>query len=134
MPAPKTAWITSSRKEPKPWGETHVWSTHGHICAKVISISSGNRTSLKYHQVKNEVFYVLSGVVRVTFGDSKTLENPKDHPYHTKVLKATDVLNVQSGCPYRLEALEDSVIIEVGDRNDENPRMLEDDYGRAKKE
>jgi hypothetical protein len=41
---------------------------------------------------------------------------------------------VQSECPYRIEALEESEIIEVGDRSDNEPVRLEDDYGRAKKE
>jgi hypothetical protein len=84
--------------------------------------------------VKNEVFYVMSGSVRVTYGDSKTLKNSEKHPYQTKVLKSTDVMHVQSECPYRLEALEDAVIVEIGDRVDDHPVMLEDDYGRAKKE
>jgi mannose-6-phosphate isomerase-like protein (cupin superfamily) len=134
MPAPKTAWISGSRHENKPWGFTQVWHSNGAIHGKVITLHAGNRTSLKYHRVKNEVFYVMSGSVRVTYGDSKTLKNGEKHPYQTKVLKSTDVMHVQSECPYRLEALEDAVIVEIGDRVDDYPVMLEDDYGRAKKE
>jgi len=134
MPAPKTAWISSSKSESKPWGETRVWQTHGTIHGKVITLHAGNRTSLKYHKLKNEVFYVVSGVVRVTYGDSKTTKSSEKHPYQTKVLKSTDVLHVQSECPYRLEALEESVIVEIGDRVDDCPVVMEDDYGRAKKE
>ena len=134
MPAPKTAWISNSRFESKPWGDTHVWQSHSNIHGKVITLHAGNRTSLKYHKLKNEVFYVFSGTVRVMYGDSKTLNKPEKHPYHTKIIKATDVLHIQSECPYRLEALEDAVIVEIGDRIEDNPVILEDDYGRAKKE
>lgn len=134
MSAPKTAWISFSRQEKKPWGDTRVWHSNGSIHGKLITLLAGNRTSLKYHRVKNEVFYIVSGSVRVVFGDSKTWKSSEKHPYQTKVLKMTDVFHVQSECPYRLEALEDSVIVEIGDRADDYPVILEDDYGRAKKE
>lgn len=134
MAAPKTAWISASRLEKKPWGDTHVWHSSGSIHGKLISLQAGHRTSLKYHKVKSEVFYVVSGVVKVTYGDSKTTKNVEKHPYCSKVLRMSDVLHVQSECPYRLEALEDSVIVEIGDRSDDQPVILEDDYGRAKKE
>lgn len=41
-------------------------------------------------------------------------------------------LSVQSGCPYRLEALEDSIILEVSsnDRGDSGINRIHDDYGR----
>ena len=102
----------------------------GHLHGKLIHIRAGERTSLKYHRVKSEVFFVLSGRVRATYGDSKTLENPDKHPYKTRTLETHDILHVQSECPYRLEALEDSQIIEVGDRAEDLPIRLEDDYGR----
>jgi mannose-6-phosphate isomerase-like protein (cupin superfamily) len=133
MPAPKEAWVSSSISESKPWGETRVWHALSHIHGKLIHIRKGERTSLKYHNVKNEVFFVLSGKIKVSFGNEKTLENSEKHPFRMKVLRPMDVLYVQSECPYRLEALEDSQVIEVGDRVDDVPKRLEDDYGRAVK-
>jgi len=44
------------------------------------------------------------------------------------------ILNVQSECPYRLEALEDSQIVELGDWLDDKPYRIEDDYGRENTE
>ena len=107
-----------------------MWNTMGNLHGKLIHIREGERTSLKYHRVKSEVFFVMEGKVRVVYGDSKTLENPEKHPYETRILEAYDILHVQSECPYRLEALEDCRIIEVGDRSDDVPIRLEDDYGR----
>lgn len=130
MPAPKHAWVSKSSQEGKPWGQTRVWNTMGNLHGKLIHIREGERTSLKYHRVKSEVFFVMEGKVRVVYGDSKTLENPEKHPYETRILEAYDILHVQSECPYRLEALEDCRIIEVGDRSDDVPIRLEDDYGR----
>lgn len=132
MPAPKHAWVSKSSKDEKPWGETQVWNTMGNMQGKLICIRAGERTSLKYHRVKSEVFFVMSGRVRVVYGNSKTLEDPEKHPYETRTLEAFDILHVQSECPYRLEALDDCRIIEVGDRADDMPVRLEDDYGRGR--
>lgn len=133
MPAPKQAWITKSSEESKPWGETRVWHTMSSLHGKLIHIRKGERTSLKYHTIKSEVFFILKGQVRATYGSSKTLRDPEKHPYETRVLGQFDVLHVQSECPYRLEALDDCQIIEVGDRADNEPVRIEDDYGREKK-
>jgi hypothetical protein len=81
--------------------------------------------------VKNEVFFILSGMVRADFGNSKTMRDPERNPMQSQILRAGDVLNVQSECPYRLTAIEDSVIIEVGDKDENNPVRIEDDYGRV---
>ena len=110
-----------------------MWNTMGSLQGKVIHIRAGERTSLKYHRVKAEVFFVMSGRVRAIYGDSKTLENPEKHPYQSKVLEANDILHVQSECPYRLEAIDDCQIIEVGDRAEDVPVRIEDDYGREMK-
>jgi len=131
MPAPKHAWTAKSKCEDKPWGSAVIWYSTGGFHGKVITIHEGQRTSLKYHRMKDEFFYVLSGKVLVTFGLSKTLENSEKYPWSERVLSAGDVFNVQSECPYRLQALEESIMIEVGDRCDDVPVRLEDDYGRA---
>ena len=133
MPAPKHSWVTKSSEESKPWGRTRAWTTMGSLQGKVIHIRAGERTSLKYHRVKSEVFFVMSGRVRAIYGDSKTLENPEKHPYQSTILEANDILHVQSECPYRLEAIDDCQIIEVGDRAEDLPVRIEDDYGREMK-
>ena len=133
MAAPKEAWTSRSSRESKPWGETTVWHAVQSIHGKVITIHEGCRTSLKYHNIKTEVFFVLSGLVKVTFGNSKTLTSEK-HPFRVSILKPGDTFIVQSECPYRFEALKESCIIEVGDRVDDPPIRIEDDYGREKKE
>jgi mannose-6-phosphate isomerase-like protein (cupin superfamily) len=131
MPAPKHAWTAKSSREEKPWGSAVVWHSTGGFHGKVITIHEGKRTSLKYHRMKDEFFYVLSGKVLVRFGLSKTLENSEKYPWEEQVLSAGDVFNVQSECPYRFQALEESVLIEVGDRCGDVPIRIDDDYGRA---
>jgi len=129
--APKQAWTTTVKLETSPWGEAQVWDaacgTHG----KIIHILEGHRTSLKYHKLKSEVFVVLSGTVRVDFGNSKTIDRPEKHPMQSRILREGDVVHVLSECPYRLTALENCKLIEIGDRHDNEPVRIEDDYGRA---
>jgi mannose-6-phosphate isomerase-like protein (cupin superfamily) len=132
--APKQAWTSTSRVEENPWGESRIWDATSGTHGKIISIMEGHRTSLKYHKIKNEVFMVLSGVVRVDFGSSETLRKPEKYPMQSRILREGDVLHVLSECPYRLTALEDCRIIEVGDKHDNEPVRIEDDYGRKSAE
>ena len=133
----KEASKGSTRRETKPWGETLTWSANFHsIHGKIIRISKGMRTSLKYHTVKNEVFFLLKGSVIVTHGNSETPRShhtdTKDQSYQRTQLASGDVFQVQSECPYRIEALEDSELIEIGDRSDDRAIILEDDFGRSR--
>lgn len=128
--SPKQAWSVKSTHASTPWGESTTWNAMRGIHGKIIIIREGKRTSLKYHRFKNEVFFVMSGTVRVDFGNSKTMREPEKHPMKSQILKPGDVLNVQSECPYRFTALEECTLIEVGDADDNDPFRIEDDYGR----
>jgi len=128
---PKHAWTSKSTRAETPWGESTSWNAIQGIHGKIIKIREGLRTSLKYHKTKNEVFFVLSGIVRVDFGNSKTLGDPEKHPMQSQILRPGDVLNVQSECPYRITALEDCTIVEVGDKFEVQSVRIEDDYGRV---
>jgi len=127
----KEIWKTKSHKEDKPWGTTQVWTAHGTVQGKIITINAGARTSLKYNLLKNEVFYVLSGSVLITFGNSRTLSHPELNPYETVTLEVGEFLSVQSECPYRIQALESSILVEVATTQDSRAVILEDDYGRV---
>jgi mannose-6-phosphate isomerase-like protein (cupin superfamily) len=129
--APKQAWVSTSSRENNPWGESTVWDAPNGFHGKVIHIKEGHRTSLKYHRIKSEVFLILSGTVRVDFGNSSTLDKPEKYPMQSLILREGSVLHVPSECPYRLAALEDCRIVEVGDRRDDDPVRIEDDYGRT---
>ena len=130
----KTAWgAKNSTTTEKPWGRELAWSsfTSGH--GKLLSINKGHRTSLKFNRQKNESLLVMKGRLSVTFGDELSLEYPDTHPLKTEILDAGGCLHVQSGCPYRLEALEDSEVVEIGNFLNDTPVRLEDDYGRETK-
>ena len=126
----KSAWITKWSKQEKPWGTEMVWAsfTAGH--GKLLTLKKDNRTSLKYNPQKSESLIVLTGKVHAKYGNEHTLKDSIGYPWQESILEPGMTLNVQSGCPYRLTALEDSQIIEIGNHLTDSPVRIEDDYGR----
>tara|TARA_A200000159_G_C7333303_1_gene343906 strand:- start:1664 stop:2062 length:399 start_codon:yes stop_codon:yes gene_type:complete len=124
----KEPWITEAKPEDKPWGFETTWNTTSTISqCKIIRIKAGHRTSLKKYNIKNESFYLASGKLEVTYGDELTLDPTK---MTVTILNPGQVLSVPSCCPYRLKALDDSVIIESSDRIENNYQVIADDYKR----
>tara|TARA_B100001094_G_C18147091_1_gene781420 strand:- start:581 stop:1018 length:438 start_codon:yes stop_codon:yes gene_type:complete len=125
----RCSWPGKSQRYDKPWGHEHAWT--GIFHGKEIHIKSGHRTSLKYNKTKDEVLYVQSGIVHVEYADEGHLTSPSKFPARSKKLKKGELLNVQSGCPYRLSALEDSIVFEISESRFGGGRVvIEDDYGR----
>ncbi len=124
----KEPWVSKVRTKDKPWGLESTWNTTSSVSqCKLIHIKAGHRTSLKKYNIKNESFYLASGKLEVTYGDELTLDPAK---MTIEVLTPGQVLSVPSGCPYRLKALDDCVIIESSDRIETAYEILEDDYKR----
>ena len=80
----------------------------------------------------NQCLYCLSGKVNVIapreneFGDIKDLESGAVFN-----LESGHVILIEAGDPYRIHALEDSVLVEVlQGRSSNDFVMIEDDYGR----
>ena len=127
----KTAWVSRSYKTDTPWGHEIIWTntTAGH--GKVLFLKEDKRTSLKYNMQKDEAFLIFKGSSRVYFGDENSIVNNQAIDLNSCVIKEGDVLNVQSGCPYRFHALCDTIILEIGNKLNTSPIRLEDDYGRG---
>lgn len=124
-------WKTSSSNNLKPWGSESIFSSPFGMGGKVIKLTAGKRTSLKYYKNKNQLMYVLEGNISVfcpeekEFGDIKSIEGS----YFS--LKEGDVILIQCTNPYRIKAIEDSKIIEVCvGTSTMDYVMLEDDFGR----
>ncbi len=126
----KSSWKTTSTSEEKPWGHEIRWHAIGTISGKCLKISKGLRTSLKYYPLKDEVLFLYRGKIVVEHGDEGTLSNPQKFPWKETTLVPGELMNVQSGCPYRIEALEDSEVVEIGTRVNHPAIRIEDDYGR----
>ena len=129
----KSAWISRAKpicKNNKPWGFEYSWAGFDGIHGKTLFIKKGHRTSFKFHMLKSEVLFLRTGKAEVLFGDELSLEDPVGHPMTIVNLNPGDSLMVQSGCPYRIKAIEDCEINEIGNNLSDKPVRLEDDYGR----
>jgi mannose-6-phosphate isomerase-like protein (cupin superfamily) len=127
----KTAWKSKSEKTERPWGSEWSFTGHNYIHGKILYIRAGERTSLKYHKIKSEALMLVRGKAKVIYGGENTLDDPVIAPFEEDIFEAGDCLSVQSGCPYRIEAIEDCEIIEIGNHRADPPIRIEDDYGRV---
>lgn len=98
---------------PKEWGEEH-WIVNREYCGKKLVLNKGFRCSLHYHEVKDEVFYVIAGRVLLELGDE------------VHVLAKGDHRHVPPGTVHRFWGIEDSEIIEFSTHHeDEDSYRLE---------
>ena len=125
----RSIWPTKSETIKKPWGVEKKWSTFGSLQGKVLYLSEGKRTSMKLFDHKDEVLYIQKGSVTATVADEAVFHKETEG-FRKLSLHEGDVLNIQAGCPYRLESIEDSIVVEIsGGRATECVRFI-DDYDR----
>lgn len=108
----------------KPWGYEVIYSPEGSAqTGKVLSIKAGKRLSLQYHDQKSETLCLLDGQALIWLEDAdgqlKKIPMEKEKGYH-----------VTPGQKHRLEALADSLVIEVSDPEKGNTFRVSDDYSR----
>lgn len=95
---------------PKAWGEEH-WIVNKEYCGKKLVLKSGHRCSMHWHKIKDEVFYVVSGLVLMEVnGEAKVLK-----PGSKQYIKPLD--------KHRFTGLLDSEIMEFS-----TTHMEEDSY------
>ena len=127
-------WSSKHTETQKPWGHEARWCSPFGISGKLLYINQGHRNSLKYYPNKNQVLYCLTGHVKILA--------PKENEFGESCCDGGSYFNlspgeyilIQSANPYRIEAVEQSVLIEVIDDRSSSygaqAVILEDDYGR----
>lgn len=104
----------------KPWGR-EVWYAHtDRYAGKILEVTAGHILSLQKHVVKHETLYLQSGLMRFT------LEN------NVFEWLPGEVVSIPPDTVHRMEAIEDSVILEVSTPELDDVVRLEDRYGRIK--
>jgi mannose-6-phosphate isomerase len=112
------------RRIEKPWGH-ELWFAHtDRYAGKLLHVNAGERLSIQYHRDKDETSYLLSGRLQLSRGQSADSMTES-------VLEAGDVWRNEPGQVHTVEALGDSVIVEVSTPELEDVVRLADDYGRA---
>jgi quercetin dioxygenase-like cupin family protein len=103
----------------KPWGR-EVWYAHtDRYAGKVLEVDAGHLLSLQKHRVKHETLYLLSGRVRLTL-DGDVLD-----------WLPGQAVSIPPGTVHRMEAVEDSMLLEVSTPELDDVVRLEDRYGRS---
>lgn len=113
------------RKTEKPWGYELLYALTPQYAGKEIFVKKGYRLSLQYHKEKDESMYLLKGKVLFTIKtqDSEEVELVAEQGF---------CLHLPPMTTHRVEALEDSTILEVSTPQLDDVVRLQDDYGRAK--
>lgn len=98
---------------PKGWGK-ELWIVNNNkYCGKILEFKAGSKFSMHFHVKKEETFYVLNGKLNLyyfdlTNGELKNME-----------LIPGDIIDIPQFNPHRLEALEDSTIIEFSTHHED---------------
>jgi len=122
----KTIWKGRVQEREKKWGSETTIGSMNQIQAKVLFIDKGKSTSLKYYTQKSEILYVKKGKIFVEYDSEKFHWQDECHrKLKEMILSEGQILYVQSGCPYKITAVENSEIIEIGDKSVDTPVKLE---------
>lgn len=114
---------SEQRRVEKPWGHEVWWAQSSNYAGKLLVINAGHRLSLQLHREKDESSYLLSGRLRLTYGlDADELTEREIRPGES--------WRIEPGIVHSVEALEDSVVLEVSTPHVDDVVRLEDSYGR----
>ncbi|HLG26018.1 MAG TPA: cupin domain-containing protein [Candidatus Gracilibacteria bacterium] len=119
MPAEQT----TLQRVPKPWGEEIWWANQPEYAGKILVILKGKRLSLQYHRQKKESQYVLKGKIKLHVGE-------KADSLKEITLGPGEKYDIHPNTIHRLEALEDSEVLEVSTAQLDDVVRIEDDYKR----
>jgi mannose-6-phosphate isomerase len=108
----------------KPWGHEVWWADTDAYAGKILHVDAGHRLSLQFHREKDETSYLLSGRLRLTQG-------PSAEDLQEREIGPGQVWRVEPGTVHTIEAIEDSVVLEVSTPHLDDVVRLQDRYGRA---
>jgi mannose-6-phosphate isomerase len=110
----------------KHWGEERWLVSEGSPFGfKLILVLAGKRTSLQYHNSKEEASLILSGEGRLYCAKSS------NESLAESVLIPGRIAHIRPGVIHRIEALTDLLIVEVSTPELDDVVRLEDDLGRG---
>lgn len=113
------------RRVEKPWGH-ELWFAHTDSYAgKLLYVSAGHSLSVQYHHTKDETSYLLSGRLSLSQGDDAECLEARE-------ISAGAVWRNEPGTVHTIEALEDSVVVEVSTPELDDVVRLADRYGRGR--
>lgn len=108
----------------KPWGHEIWWAHTGDYAGKILVVHAGQALSLQFHREKDESSYLLSGRLRLTQGATTEELGERE-------IVPGQAWRIEAGTVHSIEALEDSVVLEVSTPQLDDVVRLQDRYGRT---
>ena len=93
----------------KVWGR-EIWYANNkekNYCGKVLEIDSGQKLSMHFHLLKDEMFYVLEGCCDIVIIETSQAKEICSR------LSSGDCYHIKQGLPHRLIAITDCKILEA---------------------
>lgn len=110
----------------KPWGHEEIWAETDNYVGKILFIKPGHRLSRQYHNLKEETFRVISGILTLEIGQGDDME--------TLTLQEGDSFHCLPKTIHRMicksEELNSVQVAEVSTNHLDDVVRLEDDYKR----
>ncbi len=107
----------------KPWGRETILAETECYAGKILFVARGSRLSLQHHEHKSETMYLLHGRIRLSVGRSQD-------DLQEVELGQGELIDLPVGTVHRVQALEDSQIIEASSPELDDIVRLADDFGR----
>lgn len=117
-------WRVEVRKVDKPWGYELIWAEAEPYVGKILFVRSGEALSLQFHNEKDESWYVLEGRAELEFS------SPGEAVPSSEVVGAGGAFRLRPGTVHRVQAVDDTTILEVSTPHLDDVVRLEDRYGR----
>lgn len=114
---------TPVKRVPKPWGYELIWGHTDRYVGKVLHVNRGESLSRQYHEMKDETLYVIAGKV--------LLELQRGDERDSITLDVGEAFHITPLTIHRIEALEETDLVEVSTPEIHDVVRLNDRYGRA---
>lgn len=104
----------------KTWGHEKWIVNKPEYCGKLLKINAGHYTSWHFHKLKDEVFFLQSGKLRILYSDHDDINNA-----NSLTLCPGEAFHVYRGLRHRIIATEDSELFEFSTQHfDEDSHRL----------
>jgi len=116
----------------KPWGKEVIIYATDKFVMKELHVKKGHKLSVQYHIYKEEAMYLIKGKVNISLS-TPTAWSMNDDRFNTNPIEINERehIYIQKGWIHRVEALEDSIILECSTPELWDIERIEDDYNRA---
>jgi quercetin dioxygenase-like cupin family protein len=93
----------------KGWGKEIIFAHHPNngYCGKLLDFNKGGSSSMHYHALKHETFYVLSGQFKLEAINTINASRSE------QTLNKGDTIIIPPNSPHRVTCLEEGVILEA---------------------